>query len=228
MKTDDEAIITEIISYYENNTKPVLLAQLGAHLLRQGMKPTGKLREVVDAIPGMTTVNHPTVLQMIAICRHNEKDETLKQLIGETGLLASIRRLSQAVLVAFCIELNEGNRIFLSKTNPPRYRISHEPLGDDYIEIPQDYRMSGTDIRSLAALDTRTAEDLYSNICKWAKDNNISIESLKKGPSPVSGPTLPVLSDSNALARFIRAQKPSIRHQIFIPLDIIEILLAHK
>lgn len=217
--------------HYSSKSTPLLLSALGKmvqekHLWQGDELERKRLREVIEEAndPDLVIVRDPSFPAYVAVATSASK-ENVQQFIERRSrartTVPDIGALPRSLVLAFCVKVEQGQRVFLRKSPPYKYttEISDGESPELYWVIDERYRRPGlrvTDIEKLAEPDRL---DLQTKIATWSRDNDVQLEKLYK-PLPTR--------HANALQRFLSAQPPGIVEKLLIPGDIALILSQHE
>ena len=141
-----------------------------------------------------------------------------------------VNTLARPVLLAFCVEGNDGGPVFLTQRPPFRYTLVTPPDPDAYYIIPADLRLPGLPLRTASRMQASDVAALGRNVRKWADQSGVALDRLTKASTETgeNAQTQVSIGTFSALDRLIAAQRPPIRPQLVIPADIAALLSRHR
>jgi len=218
--------VREIVAeHYRQNSSPLLLANLGLRLRNQNLWPSeqadGKpqsLRQLIEAAhdPDLCIVRDRSAPAYIAVTTAAAKpmmERYIERRSQTKAAIPDLEALPLSVLLAFCVQAEPGERVFLHRSPPFKYQIlsADDAAPTEYVEVDQRYRRPGLKVSPVSELSASDRLDLQTKIAAWSRDKNIPVEGLYRDA---------VNKNSNALERLLAAQRPGLAAKIVIPGDI--------
>lgn len=222
-----EKILDFVRNFYQKNTYPLLLSELGNHIRQNSwILPEGQsLKSFIKAelVDELTIEQSPTQMGAVAVATLENHQTIRQQLVSNTRLIderpTSLRDVPRTLLIAFCRKLdNQSDRMFYRRSPPYRYEISQQEPGTDFVEIEAKFRKPGLFVQRLASLSDNDKTELLDNINAWMDETNFSLDKRADSASTTC---------SCALERLLDAQTQAVRKKLLIPGDIAQILLQH-
>ena len=216
-----EVITKAIDEIYDETRKPLYLAVLGQKLRKMNF-PINKLKTLIEEnCTAYSLVQDPAVPQRIYIQRRDEPNiECLGSQLGLNQQEISLKDINKSILLAFCVKIDDDKRMFITNKKPFHFKADETQPEGNYVEIQKDLRFNGDNYFDIMNHYPEKAKQLEGNIFKWADDNSIHRDLLRKFI-----PEKNVIKQTSPLLRFISLQPPEIRGRIVMPLDIVEILI---
>jgi hypothetical protein len=220
-----DAVRKIVIEHYESDSSPFLLSDLGANLRNQGLWPAKSgdkksvgLREFIESLhdPDLCIIRDRNSPAYVAVATQATKPVVEKYIERRSQTVTTVpdlESLPRSVLLAFCVQVQAGEHVFLDKLPPFRYEIgsSQQPKAEQ-VEIDDRYRRSGLKITNLSDLSAADRLDLQTKIATWSRDKNVPVEYFYRSS--------PLKRHTNALERLLAAQPPGLAAKIVIPADI--------
>lgn len=210
--------------HYQKESSPLLLSDLGSRLRRQALWPAKGderslgLRELIEAAhdPDLCVVrdrNSPAYVAVTTAAARSIVEQFIERRSQATTTVPDLEALPRSVLLAFCIQVQAGEHVFLDKLPPFRYEIgSREKIRPEQVEVDERYRRPGLKIGGLSELNASDRLDLQTKIATWSRDKNIPIEYFYRSAA--------AKKPLNALERLFASQPPGLAGRIVIPADI--------
>lgn len=221
------AIVDE---HYSQVSAPLLLSALGTRLRQQHLWPTAdaarlSLREFIEKSgeSQLTIVRDKQSPAYIAVATPEYEpivEQWIARRVKAVASVPDLDALPRPVILAFCVQTEPGQTVYVRKSAPFRYELS-VPEGsesDDFIPVDERYRRPGLRFAEPNDLQSSDRLDLQTRIAAWSRDKNIPIETFYR--------MLPK-KHANALERLISAQPPGVAERIVIPGDIAILLTKH-
>jgi hypothetical protein len=209
--------------HYEKDCSPLLLSDLGHDLRELNLWPAkgqnGKsLREYIEAAndPDLLIVrdkNSPAYVAVTTAATKQIVEAWIERRSQATAAIPDIDALPRSVLLAFCVQTESGQHVFLRKTAPFKYGVTSPENADreQDIEVEDRYRRPGLKLSTLSEMSASDRLDLQTRIAAWSRDKNTPIDLFYKPASK---------KRANALERLLAAQPPGVASKIVIPGDI--------
>ena len=230
--TDQEqSIIEEVERHYRDSTSPYYLSGLGEYIRSHGIEVPAGMR-LKDFLSGtfegrLLVVQDENVPAKIAIATPEQEDRVTQLLSNRSSpehedADLDFSRLPFALMAAFCIASDSGNRVFFRTLRPLRYVIRQSPPDQSHIEIDPQFRPSLADAPSVHNLSESERRGIYQRIVDWAGSKGLDLKSFyyDARPARIGRPISATSSSTNALQRLVEAQEPSFQRQVRIPGDI--------
>jgi hypothetical protein len=219
--------------YADENASLLLLSHVGKMLSDAGLQPEPNdrrsLRQIVENIADLSVVRDPEAAAFIAVVRKGD-EKRAEDAIVERHQRHFLRGLPRALLLAFTLELAQGQTISLQLTPKIAYQAG-PTVGEGWIEVDSDLRLSGVDATDIDALDAATARDFEARIRAWCDRHQVDPASLVRlrrrhgKPAEASSPEATgAAGPSSALERLYEAQEPHIAKRLTVPIDIALVL----
>lgn len=226
MTNDD--VVVRVAAHYAHDAGVLLLSDLGEDLRAAGLWPaegeSRQLYDVIDEIEGVSVVRDPAHKAYIVVVPAG-REELAEQAIRYRGDVRLLRRLARVVLVAFCLDVQAPEQVYLRIEPPTRYAVSQCPLEEPYVLIEDQFRLPALLVEDVRGLTPEQTRKLAENVRDWASSHAIPIERLI--PSPVkgaigepSGQNETTARAATALERLHSAQSSEVAARMIIPIDI--------
>jgi hypothetical protein len=230
----EDDITALVSSYYSNpHTGVLMLSNVGALLSKEDKWPPRDedkrtLTEIAESTPGITLVRDVTAPSFIVVVPQG-KEGLADEAIAQRKTRYFLRGLPRPVIVAFCLEVEEGKRVFLALNPRPIYYIGFVAPDAEHVEVDEDLRLPGLKVDELAALDGGDVAALEANIRAWCSRHEIPIAFLSGPRSREVTPKSPPAEKTpvSALERLYAAQSVEFAHRLIVPIDIALMLSRH-
>ena len=222
-----DEIKRRVEEHYEARADPLLLSKLGSEMRKDGLPTEENGRGLLDLArqlaPDIVAYQDPDSPAYIAIYPSSRHDE-MKPYFEARSAYRFLSALPKSVILAFCIQVSDGEKVCLRIKNPIRYTRGSTNNDPDFIEVDEDLRFSGLYIEAINSIPREQVTSLARNINHWFDKNGITIEDLKSsenGLVDVLGPSANVEKEGKtALDRLLEAQPSEIAGKLVIPADI--------
>jgi|SRR5665213_208616 len=227
MATMDTVLVDKIkaivVEHYQADSSPLLLSDLGSRLRKADLWPSGgidgkPLRQYIDSAgdPDLVIVrdkSSPAYVAVATAATSEIVEQWIARRVHAATVIPNLDELPRAVILAFCVEADRDQSVYLSRFPPFRYETSKPEYVDPQqsVQVEEKYRRPGLKISNLNELSATDRLDLQTRIASWSRDKNIPIETFYK-PAPKKG--------ANALERLLAAQPSGMAGKIVIPGDI--------
>ncbi|MES9996509.1 hypothetical protein [Desulfovibrio aminophilus] len=201
----------------------IFLSSLGLRLRQSGYTWEGKLVSILERCDQIALIKDPLVKERILVCPIENKEKCEAQ-IGSKDAHRELAALPRALVLAFTIQVQQGQHVFVTLGDSVRYEIAQSASSDQQIMISDEYRDTSLPAYKLTELNSDQAKSLLNSITRWAKSNSINLEDLNWKSRSLQKQSAP---GQNALSRLLLAIPRDLRSQINIPADIAELLLKH-
>ncbi len=221
----EKEIAKRVAAHYATHGAPVLLlSDLGFQLKEAGIWPasgdTRSLRDAVAATPGVHIVQDPDARSFLAVVREGD-EQRAREAIDKRHRLAFLRGLPRPVILAFTLEVPQGQAMHLQLTPRPSFVTGTEAVPDGFHLIDPELRMPGLDIEDLSALTLDQAGALEDRIRRWLSQHGIDPANLgSHRTSTAVQPAAASRREISALDRLLAAQEPDVARRMTVPLDI--------
>jgi hypothetical protein len=128
--------------------------------------------------------------------------------------------LPRALLLAFTLDLPEGQKIFVQLAPRVSYIVGQDGGGGDAIAVDPDLRLPGLDLDQLDAQMAQGAEQLEGKIREWCTRHQLEPQTLARKSHPAAPSRQPATKPASALERLYAAQEADVAKRLSIPLDI--------
>lgn len=221
---EDEIASIVAEHYQPGQERLLMLSNIGARLSKQSHwpLPAGDRRtlfEIAQAMPQISLVIDPQARSFIAVVPAGQEQRAHDAIAGRKHLYF-LRGLPRALLLAFTLELAEGQQMFVRFGPRITYIAGQDEGGADAILVDADLRLPGLDTEQIDALAVREAEQLEANIKQWCERHKLEPETLARKRRPSNPPTPVSRTALSALERLYAAQEPDIAKRLSIPIDI--------
>lgn len=208
--------------YRTPDARLLLLSNLGAQLIEAGLWPPPNekrtLHEAVEATPAISVVRDPEAASFIGVVPRGEEQRAFDAMT-ERKKRVFLRKLPRALLLAFAVELAEGQKIFLRLKPKPLFSVGTEAPDDDYLEVEPDLRIPGLAVSDAAKMAAADAARLEQAIRAWCARHGLDPDDLPRRPSADSTPAIQP-KGLNALERLYEAQDADVAKRLAVPIDI--------
>lgn len=223
----EEQIADCVRAHYGREGAPLLLLSgLGTQLSKATIWPapgdTRSLHEAVAAAPGVRIMQDPDAKPYIAVVLEGDEARATNA-IAARRRLSFLRRMPRPVLLAFTVEVAEGELMQLRLTPRPSYIVGPGPLQEGHLPVEADLRIRGLDVRDLGKLEPADGDRLSANIRTWLERHRVDLGGLSshRVPTRTEGPAADWRDGAgNALDRLFAAQEPDVARRMTVPLDI--------
>lgn len=220
-----EELVTVVERHYEATESPLLMSKFGQanrELREQLVLLFGNLGNAVRAVADrLEVVKHNGLVGQEAIAPVERVWKVTEELAKRSSYkhlaATSFSLLPRPIQIAFCVKSDRDETIAVGASPPFRY-VKLGPgqaIPDGMLPLGDRYRHQGLRLEKASEAEM---VDLWASYSLWSAEVNFTPE----------GHLATVDSTSNALTRLMNAQDPSLKSQIRIPLDVIEILLKHQ
>lgn len=182
--------VREVVAeHYRQQSSPLLLSELGERLRKQSIwSPNNEgirmpLRQFIQAAhdPNLCIVHDPNSPAYVAVTTEAAKpivEKWIERRGRTTTTVPDLDALPRSVVLAFCLHINSGERVFLQRFPPFKFEVrpSDAPAPEHSVEIDERYRRPG--LRLTDRLSAPDRLDLQTKIATWSRDKNVPIESL--------------------------------------------------
>jgi hypothetical protein len=221
---EDEIASIVAEHYQQGEQRLLMLSNLGARLSKLGhwpLPPGDKrtLFDVVEAVPKVSVVVDPESKSFIAVVPAGQ-EKLAHDAIAARRHLYFLRGLPRALLLAFTLDLAEGQKIFVQLAPRVSYIVGQDAGVADAIVVDPDLRLPGLDVDQLDAQALQSAEQLEGKIREWCARHQLEPQTLARKPRPAASTRQPATKPSSALERLYAAQEPDEAKRLSIPLDI--------
>jgi hypothetical protein len=216
------AIVTE--HYQPGQRRPLMLSNIGARLskLNHWPLPAGDKRtllEIVEAMPQVSVVVDQASKSFIAVVPAGQ-EQLAHDAIAARRHLYFLRGLPRALLLAFTLDLADGQQMYVQLGPRVTYVAGPDAGGPDAILVDADLRFPGLEITQLDAQAVEGAPELEDKIRQWCARHNLDPETLARKIRPASPAKPPAAKTASALERLYAAQDADVAKRLAIPLDI--------
>ena len=222
-----------VAEHYEINSSPLLLSDLGYRLRNENLWPgkeadgkTQTLRQFIESAhdPDLCIVrdrNSPAYVAVTTAAAKPIVEKWIERRGQTTSTIPDLEALPRSVLVAFCVQVESGQHVFLRRSPPFKYEICSPGEADleQCVEVDDRYRRPGLKVSSLTDLSASDRLDLQTKIAAWSRDKNIPVEDFYRAAAR---------KHANALERLLAAQPPGLAEKIVIPGDIALLLIRQE
>ena len=227
----ERSIIEEVERHYRDSATPYYLSGLGEFIRSHGIEvPAGiRLKDFLSSTfqGSLLIVQNENIPAKIAIATP-EQEERVTQMLGSPSSPehadsdVDFGRLPFALIAAFCIASDLGNRVFFRTLRPLRYVIRQSPPDHTHVEVDPEFRPSHADTPSAHNLSEADKQAIYQRIVDWAESKRLDLKSFYYDvrPERTGRTTNATSSSTNALLRLVEAQELSLQSRIRIPGDI--------
>ncbi|WP_148707845.1 hypothetical protein [Komagataeibacter melaceti] len=221
-------------THYAKSDEPLYLAAVGQALRGERLWPIeGESRSLKDWLK--TLEPHLYVLQdeikpaRIAIATPERKEDVQKifQGLQHADLLNTLAR---PILIAFCVQGNDNNPVYVTKRPPFRYTLVEPDDRTNYHVIPSNLRLPGLKFTSIARMNPDEVASLGDRIQQWAEQTGVALDTMTQATAEAatSAPEEVAVGTMSALDRLIAAQRQDLRDRLVIPADIAALLSRHR
>ena len=202
----------------------LLLSNLGFQLKEAGIWPaagdTRPLRDAVAATPGLHIVQDPDARSFLAVVKEGDEQRALDA-IERRHRLVFLRGLPRPVILAFTLEVPEGQAMHLQLAPRPSFVTGTEAVPDGFYPVDPELRMPGLDVEDLSTLTPDQAGALEEKVRKWFQRYGIDLGTLgAHRAGPAAQPAAAPRREVSALDRLLAAQQPDVARRMTVPIDI--------
>lgn len=230
----DEKVIGLAQAHYKNSSEPLLLAEFGKMLRQASLWPQERKQKLFDYVcslqPSVNVVRDPES-PAYAVVVVDGKQHIAAEAIRLREERAYLESFPLSFLVAFAANVVGKQKVYLQISEPHRYVRSSESPGDDYLEVQEDLRHPGLNVKDIILLPQEKILTLAASVRAWLANNELSdalfkthLNTPKKvpliEPRPPKTALSPEFKAGSALHRLYAAQPPDIADKMVIPLDI--------
>lgn len=248
-------IVDEVKSLWLNESEPYYLNRLGVEFRKKFNTTIKDLygKKMQDLITQnisdkICVVTHPELSQYVAAAPIENKEEALNFIIKSNQNRPATEnrketkseeldfdRVQNSIVFAFQQSVNDGEFVFIKISRPIHFVKAKENPNDLlYTLIDQEFYLPQTPPLKASDLPREVYLRLKENVTQWLRKNHIAYSRVyfdganyDKRESGISTQIFEKNSP-NALTRLMLSQSEELRHRIFIPLDIAELLSRHK
>jgi hypothetical protein len=223
-----DTIREAVLKHYSSSDSVLLLAALGNTLRERGVWPPSddgrSLIQIIDEMtPAIKTIRDKDTPAYIAVVPAG-KEHLVNEAIARRRKVRFLTELPQSVLLAFCLKVPDGARVYVQTSPPFRYHVGEPSTLDGFEAVEASYRLPGLYVGDLSALTEADAEVLSENIAAWQSQHNILIAKHRgREKTPVASTVADVprpKKGENALERLYAAQPEGLAERIVMPFDI--------
>jgi len=221
---EDEIASIVAEHYQSGEPRLLMLSNLGARLSKMNHWPLApgdkrSLFDIVQAVPKISVVVDPDSKSFIAVVPAGQ-EKLAHDAIAARRHLYFLRGLPRALLLAFTLDLAEGQKIFVQLAPRVSYIVGQDTGGADAVAVDPDLRLPGLDLDQLDAQMGQSAEQLEGKIREWCARHQLEPQTLARKPRPAPSSRQTVGKPSSALERLYAAQEADVAKRLSIPLDI--------
>lgn len=220
--------------YTADPDRPLLLSQLGGWLDKQDIWPESRnnrsLKQLIEQLPelGLHILRDPKSPAFITVTPTQllpKVQEAIAKRSMNEKTQVRLEEISWPVLLAFCIETQQGTPVYLSRTRPFRF-LKAIPIDQpaNWILVDEEYRRPGLRLDKLNTLRTDDRLALAASIQNWCVKHDLRVEQFFSQDQDGS----PEMAGPNALDRLLAAQTPDVARKLVIPADIAQALARMK
>ncbi len=229
-----QSVKKAVEEHYASSERPLLLAQLGQTLRKQGIwpdpnNPSISLREFIERTgeSSLHIVRDPKSSARIAIADEGHLPAVRDQMTtaqdsvaGQSIQSLNLSKIERSVLLAFCVKQDGLSSVYLRKSEPHSFMLTKPADSEinNYWAIDADHRIPGLRITNPQKLTGTKRSELASKIVGWCTANKVSISELTKKEASTG---------LTALRRLIESQTTEVRRQLLVPADI-ALLLSER
>lgn len=231
LKMIAEELKSRVTKHYAESTAPLMLSRFGQALRVEKLWPiegeSRSLREVLESQrPDIDVRRDPTAMAFAVVVAKGFEhiaDEAIKAR-QESNFLENLPR---SVLLAFVAKTTDNEPVHLQINSPFRYEIGPSAAREDYLLIPESYRLEGEYLEKVRDLEPEKRDLLAKNIRRWVADQSLTLDVFytkhRETPQPRVRNEAPGVAEnrsSSALERLHAAQPSGVSGRMVIPLDI--------